>query len=329
MSTHRSGIASGAALVALVLLQLGTSPAVAADEPVVIEFSEPTSLTLEYGQYWSFPLTADNDFVWELYAPQHYEINSTGVRSGYAPTLNIFNQTGANNGILLAPYDVAPLIAGNYSFTINGTFDDGANTWHGETPIPAGLTVTPAQLGLELRVITDPNNVAAAVISTKFTGRFVDEFAPSNTPGAALSPAGSWKVILKDSEGTTALEHTIDRAAGDDTLATSFYWAGAKPGTVYTATATFTPSGTSAANFQVAPATAFSYTAGDASRPVPTSTATVIPVDTLPDAAPLSLPLWLVILLGIATAGLIALVVVLALKIHNTQAVGKAVHGVE
>jgi hypothetical protein len=288
--------------------------------PVAIQFSEPTSVTLEYGQYWSFALTADPDFYYNIYNGDHYETASTGASDAYAPILSMYSNSGVINGSLSAPYDVAPLVAGSYAFTVSGSYDDGVDTYHGETATAAHLTVEPAQLGIELRVLADPNNPAAAIVTARFTGRFVDEYQSSFFDGAALSPAGQWHITLKDEDGAVAIERNVERSAGDDLLATSFYWPGAKPDTEYSATAEFTPSGESAANFKVGTATTFTYTAPANPRPVPSSTATAKPTADLPQASGFGLPLWALILTLALIVGLGALVTVLSVRLGKRPA---------
>jgi hypothetical protein len=100
-------------------------------------------------------------------------------------------------------------------------------------------------------------------------------------------------------------------------LATSFYWQGAEPGFVYTASADFIGSGSSANNFSVSSASDFSYTAPESQRAEPTSTATAQPNTELPQPAGFSLPLWALIVVGLLVAGLAALVTVLSVRLRR------------
>jgi len=217
-------------------------------------------------------------------------------------------------------YDYPPLAAGVYTFKVTGYQPTGTDAYVASTPVPATLTVTKALLGIELRVLADESNGDNAIVSARFTGRFVDEYASSFYPQTATSPAGSWTISIVDAEGTVVEERVIDRTAGDDVLATSFYWDGAEPGEQYTATASFVPSGTSGANFTVSAANSFNYTAPDAQRAVPTSAATEKPAVGLPPEPDFSVPLWWVILAGIVIAALIAFAIVFAIRLGRLPA---------
>ena len=315
MNTRRS--AAAVALIAGVALsQTAVASATAADVPVVVEFTT-SSATVEYGQYWTFPMTADSDFFSEIFQPASFTITATGTPGTYAPVLSLFSSSGNVTGNLAAPYEVAPLGAGSYTFSVSGSAADGVHTYTGKTPTPATLTVEKAKLGVELRVLADPSNGTGAIVTAKFTGRFVDEYSSSFFPGAAQSPAGSWKITIKDADGAVATERNVERPAGDDVLATSFYWADAEPGEQYTASATFVASGVSANNFSVTAAQDFAYTAPESARPVPTSSATAKPDTSLPEATGFGLPLWALILVIVLTVGLGVLVTILSVRLHR------------
>lgn len=305
------------------LASLPAGAASAADTPLAVAFTTP-SQTLEYGQHWSFQLTADSIFNW-VYQTDGSTITSTGTPSGFAPVLAVY-LTGSGNaeGYLQAPYEKPPLGAGTYTFTVKGAYDDGSTNYTWQTTPSASLTIEKAKLGIELRVLADPSNSDNAIVSARFTGRFVDEYSSSFYLGAAISPAGSWRITIKDSEGATALEKTIDRTAGDDVLATTFYWTDAEPGEQYTATAEFTPTGDSASNFAVTPASTFKYTASSSVRPLPASTAPATPGEDLPEPAGFGLPLWLLIVVIVLILGLGALVTVLGIRLSHRPAVAAA-----
>lgn len=318
MKINRRGRIAGALLGAILLSQAGLSSARGVDDLVDIQFSAPAAVTLEYGQYWSFPMTSDNEFQNYIYQGNHYEAPTTGTSGPYAPSLYLQPSGSGSTGALSAAYAVAPLVVGSYTFTVKGSYDDGfGTTYVGETPTAARLTVEPARLGIDLRLLADPNNAEATVVTAKFTGRFVDEYQSSFFDGAAMSPAGEWRITLKDEEGAVAIERNFERNAGDDILATSFYWTGAKPDTEYTATAEFVATGASAANFAVSSATTFSYTAPAAPRIAPSSTATATAPRDLPEASGFGLPLWALLLSIIIILGLGVLVTILSVRLSK------------
>lgn len=318
MRTYRRSAALLAVLAVVGLSQLPAHPAAAADYPIPLAFTE-TSITIEYGQYWGFGVDADVQFYDWIYKPATYEITSTSAPSDYKPTLGLYQQNWYSDptGSLTLPYEVLPLGAGTYTFSIKGTYNDGTDTYTAQTPTPATLKIEKAKLGVELRVLADPSNGTGAIVTAKFTGRFVDEYSSSFFPGAAQSPAGSWKITIKDADGAVATERNVERPAGDDVLATSFYWADAEPGEQYTASATFVASGVSANNFSISAAQDFAYTAPESARPVPTSSATAKPDTSLPEATGFGLPLWALILVIVLIVGLGVLVTILSVRLHR------------
>ena len=295
-------------------LSLVATGAVTADPPPapVITFDDPSSRSVEYGEQWYFTATATPTLMatgpWSGSATMH------SAPSGYAAQVSSYQDAAYTTTYVYVnqSYDLAPLAPGSY--TVDATVTNGTDS--ATTTAPARLTVVPAKLGVELRVLSDANNPDGAIVTARFTGRFVDEYGSSFYPGSALSPEGTWKISLIDTDGQVATERSIERRAGDDVLATSFYWQDPEPNAKYVAKATFTVSGTSAGNFDVAPAADFPFTSSDESRPVPTSTATAAAPAPLPEVSDFSLPLWALILGGVLIAGLAALVIVFLVKLR-------------
>lgn len=318
MRTNRRFAALLAVLAVGGLSQVSANSAAAADYPIPLSFTE-TSVTIEYGQYWGFGVDADVQFYDWIYTPATYEITSTSTPSGYKPSLGLYKQYWYSDptGGISMPYEVPPLGAGTYTFSINGTYNDGVDTYTAQTPTPATLKVEKAKLGVELRVLADPSNGEDAIVTARFTGRFVEEYTSSFFPGAALSPAGTWKITVTDADGVVAIESNVERAAGDDTLATSFFWPDAEPGKQYTASAEFVPTGASANNFSIAPAADFDYTAPVSERPVPTSSASARPDASLPEPTGFGLPLWLLILAAVLILGLAVVTTILSVRLNR------------
>ena len=299
------------AVVVTVLPLSAATPAHAEGECLAVVFAEPSSRSAEYGEAWLFGFTAPSGL--ENHAP--VPVTSTGTPTGYMPSSASYFAPGGIAGYVSTAYEAAPLKVGDYTFSV----EDEANYVSPcvSTAMPAHLTVTPAKLGVELRIVPDPANGDAAIVTARFTGRFIDEYSSSFYPGAPQSPAGIWNITIRDSDGEVATERSSERAAGDDVLATSFYWDDAEPGEQYTASAQFTPGGASAANFAITQASDFDYTAAEAQRPVPTSTATAEPDTSLPEATGFSLPLWLLIVVGGLILGLGALLTVLSIRLSR------------
>jgi hypothetical protein len=274
---------------------------------------DSTSLTIEYGQGWYLQATAraaDSPEMWQATAG-----TVAGAPSGYAPIWSSFEVDSTTVIAYLAPADGArPLPAGTYSGTLELKINAGAGPDTATTP-PATLTVTPAALGIDLKVGSDPSNPANAIVSARLTGDFADNYIPSSEPTAGLSPAGTWTISISDADGEVAHEFTANRSAGDDVLGVSSYWSDVPPG-VYTARATFTLSGESAENFTVTQPSPLTFS--PTPQPGATSTATAAPP--APPAAPdsgLTLPGWIPIAAGILTAGLIALAVVQIVRLRK------------
>ena len=335
-------LAVGLALgLGLGLVSAPAATARSADTPpvtiVYYTFTDPTSLSVEYGQYWLFHYTVSKALqVIPGYGAHGMTVD--GAPSGYTATDTYFCFTCDPNEGLVSPSPTArPLDVGQYSIAGEFDYTSPASEFnishHGVTLDPATLTVKPAQLGIVAHIGADPSNADAVTISAEFTGRFVDGFESSNDSWAALAPAGEWRIQLADETGTVVKEERIARAAGGDTLATSLLWAGAKPETEYTATVSFTPSGTSGANFSVGKATPVSYTTPEVQRAIPTATATAaasgspaptlaVPLDDaeLSGASAISVPPWGLIATLVLLVGLSAVVTTFSVRLRKTAA---------
>ena len=173
----RGTVAAAALITGLVLSQTAAGAASAADIPAPIEFNAPATLSVEYGEYWNFAVTPSSDFLYMIFDNGGSTVTSTGAPAGYQTDLSLYSPAaGAYAGNLSASYVAAPLGVGSYTFKITGNQSVPPDTYIGETTTPAQLTVTKAALGIDLRMIADPNHPEAAIVSAEFTGRFVDEY---------------------------------------------------------------------------------------------------------------------------------------------------------
>lgn len=295
------GIAAGGVAVCAAL----TSTPVAADPTFQVTNPE---LESEYGIPWAFQVTATETRAYN--EPWSIAASMQGAPSGYAPTSYAYTQADDTTIGSVAPSNtMRALEVGTYPVTL--TLMAPGNI--AVTTTTAELTITPARLGIELLLLPDPSNTDNAVLSARFTGQFASNYLPSTYPGAGLSPAGTWNVVIKDSAGAAVLEQEIDRLAGDDVLAISAYWKDAQAGERYVAHVTFTPSGDSVKNFDVTGSNNVDYTAPPPARPAPESTASPAPFVADPAAAGPSLPLWSLLAAALAGLGLAgALIVQLA-----------------
>ncbi len=315
---HALRLVAAPAVLASVLVVAPATPAAAVVEcEMEASFDGPASLTLEYGEYWGFYAHGDSNFE-QAIINNALVLTSTGVPSSYTPRVetNRDSYTGTW-AYVTGSYETPLLGAGSYTFSLAakpGFAYALCDPVVGQTAPPASLVITPAKLGIELRVLADPDNPQGAIVSAAFTGRFVQEYQSSFYTGGPLSPSGVWTITLKDSAGEVAKEYSVERAAGSDTLAQSFYWPDAEPGEQYTATATFQASG---GNFDIADAGPFSYTAPESVRPVPTSTASAEQPARLPEPAGFGVPLVALILGGILIVALGALVTILSVRLSR------------
>ena len=308
---NRRRLGAGVLLAAFALSQAGASSA-QADGPGAIAWNDPIAVTVEYGQQWGFEATGAMTF--SLAGPWTGTVTFHGGPSGYHPGVYSYQYDHATT-IVSAYNDFTAAALGPGTYTVDATVTNGVDSY--TTTTPASLVISPAALGLDIRVLADPNNPAGAIVTAQFTGRFVDEYQSSFYDGVALSPAGEWHITIEDEDGEVAIERNLERSAGDDVLATSFYWTGAKPDKQYTATAEFTPTGSSNANFEIGSATAFAYTAPVDPRPTPSSTATAKPAADIPESSGLGLPLWALVLIIVLLVGLGVVVTILSVRLSK------------
>ncbi len=284
--------------------------AAAADGDPVITF-EQADQEVEYGQGWSFYATATNTY--QANGPWTASATVTGMTP---VVLYSYNQDGTYTTYItiLNEQGRPPLAVGDYEViaTVSNVF---GTSWSSAS---GSLTVVPANLGIEARLTSDPAAPGNVIFSARFTGQFIDQVAPAEYGTGPLAPAGTWQLVIKDAQGKTVFDQTVNRAEGGNELATSAYWTDAKPGEIYTPSATFTPTGPAAGNFSVRPGEGIAFTASTLVRPVPTSTATPSTPVALPvgedDPAGVPLPLWAVVVGGVILAGLAAVVVVLIVR---------------
>lgn len=283
-----------------------------------------SAVSIEYGQGWSFEIWANHEMYFTDGSNGETELGVFPTLSGkpdydvsvYLPSPHHLTPTVVL--AYLGPDPAAPALdAGEY--TIDATAEGAGFGYfmHAKSSSPARLTIKPAPLGLDVRVVADPNNPAGAIVTTVFTGQFADNYYPSSDIWAPIAPTGTLSITLADDQGEVVSQRNIERHAGDGSLSTTFYWSDATPGTTYTATAEFDSTGQTANNFEISEAGEFTFTpAGQ--RPVATSTAVAAPPsEELPDAG-FGLPLWLVILAAIAALCLAVLTTIFSVRAART-----------
>jgi hypothetical protein len=289
-------------------------PAAAEDQeqPMYISFRDPTVVDVEYGEPWFYQLDADP-------RPgccfQPYLTITDSFTGGVLAETYIWE--GAwKQGDPAASLDSymldAPLSAGEHVLTasMDQRWEAGIH-YAGTSTNTATIRVAPAKLAVDMRVEADPVSADQAFVTGRLSGRFIDELVPQ--PWASRTdpqlPAGTWAFAVSDANGTEAFRTEIPVEAGGAPLVSAL-WQGVPAGSTFTGTATFTPSGDSAADFEVTGADGVSFTSASAVAPAPA------PVDEGAEPAPNpepvvdTVPLWSLLLLGLlALAGIAGLVV--------------------
>jgi hypothetical protein len=178
------------------------------------------------------------------------------------------------------------------------------------------------------------------VVTAELAGQFVDTYYQGSGPVAA-SLEGTWQISLSDPTGNVVAERSIDGNPADSAFATSLYWPGAKPETLYEATASFTPSNANRTEFSVTQGSPVTYSTPPAQRSLadenptaePTATGTSTPVPATPpipasqladaelaSSYTVAMPPWAFVLTIVMLAGLGVLVAMLGLRLRRTGA---------
>jgi hypothetical protein len=282
---------------------------------------DPATQTLEYGSSFYINVVdstpASGTCMGCIYGAQ-FEV--TGPISATIPSTT-FGYHGVSS------WQIAPdrfLPVGDYviGFTYSESYGES-----GQIAEPARVTVTPAELGTDLRITADQNDPGTAIVSVALTGGYVQNLAyPFPDPIATL-PAGTWHVEVSGPDGDSAFSADLPQPAGGPPFI-SLLWADVSPQTDYTATARFEMDAAMAGNFETTTATDVSFRSPAAAAPtddepepgaeVPEPAADI--VDGLP------LPLWVLIFAGALLVAEGALLVVLIVRMRRlARPIGTAV----
>jgi hypothetical protein len=310
----RGRSATLATLLGAVFLALSAPlSATAADIDVPLHWTDPATQTVEYGSYWDFTVATD-DASGEM--PSDSTVHVTGASTPVHIQTSFYYDDSEDDyaAIISTPSGRQPLEAGHYSFTVSSTKDSGGDHYTFSTADSAQLTVTKAPIGVDLRVINDPNSTGNAIVSMRLTGNYIDNLYPADgDPMVPLAPSGTWKVTVANADGSVALQRSIVQTAGFASTQ-SFYWPSVPAEKTFSATAVFTADSSIAGNFAFSPSPDVSYTSSPkpVPSPVPTELASSTHAD--PSQEGFTIPFWLVMLLSVAIVGLAITVTVLAIK---------------
>lgn len=266
-----------------------------------------TSASNQYGQYWfvQLALTSNYSVCYSAFTSTcstAVKITYTGPASGSFVT-GMYGKS-ASFGV---PDPLKPFTVGTYSFS--ATFSDPSFGDQVSTTTPFKLTITPAVVGIDLRVTTDANHPSNAIVSARLTGDYVailDGFADSSPP----MPAGAWKIAIDDGSGDSALAIDTQQAAGGRPYF-STVWPGVPGGQTYSATGGFVFDAASAANFTVTPAKISYSSPASTASPTPTATAPAIASGGNSSAA---VPVWALLLAGLVALLCLVLIVVTTVR---------------
>jgi hypothetical protein len=273
--------------LAIVGLALGVaSPAAAVGTQIV--FDDP-STSAAFGSDWVVPITVSAPDYGPLSGPSGtVSVFIEGIAGAFAEGMPIY----AGGAAFVAQPDAQPLLAaGDYRLTAVFTPAPDSGLTTSQTSTPFVLTIAP--LALEARAAVDEvvGDEGAPYLHLWLSGEYVD---------ALGAPAGSWDVAIA-SDSADPRTMTLDQPAGSvDPLEVSLA-DDVRPGRSIEVTATFIPDAGVAGGITLTDAEPVSYYA-PSSSPGEVLTSAVL------------LPWWLVVVLALLLAGLVAGLVIVILK---------------
>ena len=317
ITARRTMAVLASAVLASSAAVLGVSAPAFADDSYTMSF-QPDSWDIEYGTDWYLQVTSNN--------PGHFApswetgtMDITGFPSGYEPQRYFGGSTGTLTPAATSPH----LPPGTYTIAAKGSYVQDeppyGTTLTGSSATPAVIRITPAALDTTVKVVPDASDPTASVITLVFTGDFVDSYRPIGHGGAG-GPEGSWTVTISDRDDAVVDTITVDTEPTTPSLGHSIFWAKGTPGASYTATAQFTPTGSSSTNFAIGGPSSFPFTVERSSDEAKPDADVDTPAIQEPDVAGFSVPLWWVILIAVALAALVTLAVVFAVRLGRSPA---------
>lgn len=251
------------------------------------------SQAVRYGESWGAPISL-TDLPCNACPGAALQYSYTGTAKGTG-TIPFYQSAPYTGSAQLGDYLLdqgKPLPPGTYRFTlafVYGATVQGSNSFQ--------LTVAPAPIGTDLRVIPDPGNRDNAVVTVMLTGDYIE--AMGGDGGGPPLPAGEWHIVIQDERGKTAFHDDVAQPKeGPPYL--SAYWSGVGSGP-YAATTSF--------EFDAASAAFFSVTAAKGTPFVPlaapTSSASSQPAGSTAAPPAASVPLWTLLVAGLAVLGLL------------------------
>ena len=270
----------------------------AAGDDVTVVFA-PVSTTVEYGQYWEITAEVGNaECLVEGCDDTSFDVIIESSSYGEAVSTPIFD-----GGVFISSFDLST-IAPPDTYEVRGVMVNEDDFQMASSNTNGSLTITPAALAVEATVIPDDHQPEGAIVSAQLTGKFVDAVDEcfGSTECHIPLPNGTWKLTVKNADGTIAHEEEIATKAAASRYA-SFYLHGVTPSTDYTVDATFTPASSESANYTVSPANGVAFTSAEAPAAGDPDAPAVPEVEVEVASGP-TLALWLVILVSVIVVGL-------------------------
>jgi len=282
-------------MIALTASLVLASPLAASADPVLT--IEPSAQTVEYGEAWEFAVGVD-DCVRKC---STVVIRQSGETSGARIT--------PSSGFSETDISQKPLVPGDYAFR---AYAAGARS-PGVT-----LTVEPAVLDVDLRIVPDENHPTGAIVIAQLSGAFVERIHAvdcSRCPDVGTLPTGVWDVAIRDSAGDEVFRQSVTTTTATTTTTenVSMYWNDVPAGEDFTASAEFTPT-SQIENFAITAERDIPYTSSEAPAAGESSIPNALPATVQEPDGP-TLPLWgiltaitLFLLLGVAAALLVRII---------------------
>jgi hypothetical protein len=279
-------------------LALVTAPFLAGAAFADVAFAD-TSQTVSFGSSWGTQINLNSLPCTYCSLQGTVTFSYTGPHQGTG-TLTPFQSSGSDTATAyLSSYSLdqgaTQLTPGKYVFSISFALygQNAAGSNHYE------LTITPAAIGTDLRVVSDPQNPQNAVISSMLTGDYVNSIG-GESDGPPL-PAGTWHLAVQDASSKTVFTQDSPQSAGGPPYI-STYWIGVTGGP-YTASASFAVDSTSASNFSVSGASNLKFAPNQPSTiPSPRPSAPSKAVNT---AHVTTVPLWTLLVGAVLVIALI------------------------
>ena len=261
-----------ALLVAVTAALVLATPFAAGADPVLTV--EPSAQTVEYGEAWEYTVAVDDC-----------------ARSCSTVVIRKAGQTAAvridpDAGFSEADFAQEPLVPGSYTF----------RAYAASTRSPSvNLTVTPAALDVDLRIIADENHPSGAIIIAQLSGAFVERIHAVDCSGCANVgelPTGTWDVAIRDSAGDEVYRQSVTTTTATTTTSenVSMYWQDVPAGEDFTATAEFTPT-SQIENFAITAERDIPYTAPESPAVGGITTPDTLPATVQQPSGP-TIPLW-------------------------------------